>query len=118
MTGTTNGDRNKGFGRHKALGVGQARPTGGQMAVDIANSVTWAFAGNGNEMSAPTLGYSLTQPLLFKAGRKIALENLTQAERSVLYDVRRLARYRQTLFVTVTSAYLTLIRQPDGLQQP
>lgn len=97
------------------FGVSQALPTGGQVAVDIANSVTWVFAGNGSEVSAPTLGYSVTQPLLFRAGRKIALEPLTQAERDVLYSARTLARFRQTLFVQVTTAYLSLMNQKQGI---
>lgn len=100
---------------NKSFGLSQALPTGGQIAVDIANSVTWAFAGNGSQESAPSLGYSLTQPLLFQAGRKIALENLTQAERQVLYNVRTLARFRQQLFVTVTAAYLQLMQQQQAI---
>lgn len=91
------------------FGISQALPTGGQIAVDIANSVTWVFSGNGSQSSAPSLGYSLTQPLLFQAGRKIALESLTQSERSVLYDVRTLARFRQSLFTQITTGYLNLL---------
>ena len=111
VTGSTNADGNGSLGLRKTFGLSQALPTGGQVAVDIANSVTWTFAGNGNQTSAPSLGYSLTQPLLFRAGRKIALENLTQAERNVLYSVRTLARYRQQLFTQVTAAYLSLLQR-------
>ena len=98
-----------------AFGVSQLLPTGGQIAVDIANSVTWVFAGNGSQSSAPSIGYSFTQPLLFRAGRKIVLEALTQTERNVLYAARVLARYRQELFTQVTVAYLDLLRQRQGI---
>ena len=98
-----------------SFGVSQLLPTGGQIAVDIANSVTWVFAGNGSQSSAPSIGYSFTQPLLFRAGRKIVLEALTQTERNVLYAARVLARYRQTLFTQVTVAYLDLLRQRQGI---
>ena len=98
-----------------AFGVSQLLPTGGQIAVDIANSVTWVFAGNGAQSSAPSIGYSFTQPLLFRAGRKIVLEALTQTERNVLYAARVLARYRQTLFTQVTVSYLDLLRQRQGI---
>ena len=97
------------------FGISQTLPTGGQIAADIANSVTWVFSGNGSESSAPSIGYSLTQPLLFNAGRKIALESLTQNERSVLYSVRTLARFRQTLFTQVASSYLTLLQQRQNI---
>ncbi|MBC7968171.1 MAG: hypothetical protein H7Z17_19865, partial [Fuerstia sp.] len=87
------------------FGVSQLLPAGGQLAVELANTVTWAFGSNGSN-TAPSIGYSVTQPLLFKAGRKVALEPLTQAEREVLYDARTVARFRQTLFVQVSVAYL------------
>ncbi len=92
------------------FGVSQLLPAGGQLAVELANTVTWAFGQNGSN-TAPSIGYSVTQPLLFKAGRKIALEPLTQAEREVLYDARTVARFRQTLFVQVSVAYLSLLQQ-------
>ena len=98
-----------------SFGVSQLLPTGGQIAVDIANSVTWVFAGNGAQSSAPSIGYSFTQPLLFRAGRKIVLEALTQTERNVLYAARVLARFRQTLFTQVTVNYLNLLQQRQGI---
>ncbi|MFO1002591.1 MAG: TolC family protein [Planctomycetaceae bacterium] len=98
-----------------AFGVSQLLPTGGQIAVDIANSVTWVFAGNGSHASAPSIGYSFTQPLLFRAGRKIVLEALTQTERNVLYAARVLARFRQTLFTQVTVNYLNLLQQRQSI---
>ncbi|HQZ65155.1 MAG TPA: TolC family protein [Planctomycetaceae bacterium] len=92
------------------FGVSQNLAAGGQVAVEIANTVTWAFGQHGTN-PAPTIGYSVTQPLLFRAGRKIALEPLTQAERTVLYNARSLARFRQTLFVSVSASYLSLLNQ-------
>ena len=93
-----------------AFGVSQLLPAGGQMAVELANAVTWNF-GQGGSISAPLLGYSVTQPLMFQAGRKVVLEPLTQAERSVLYNARTMARFRQTLFVSVSTSYLNLLLQ-------
>ncbi len=92
------------------FGVSQLLPAGGQIAVEVANTVTWAF-GQPGSTPAPSIGYNITQPLLFNAGRKIALEPLTQAERQVLYDARTLARFRQTLFVQVSTSYLSLLQQ-------
>jgi len=99
----------------QSFGISQLLPTGGQIAVEIANSVTWVFTGNGSQVSAPTLGYSFTQPLLFNAGRKIVLEALTQAERDVLYQARTLARFRQTLFTQVTVNFLNLLQIRQGI---
>lgn len=94
----------------QSFGVSQLLPAGGQIAVEVANTVTWAF-GQPGSTPAPSIGYNITQPLLFNAGRKIALEPLTQAERQVLYDARTLARFRQTLFVNVSTNYLGLLQQ-------
>ena len=96
------------------FGVSQLLPTGGQMAVELANSVTWVF-GSGGGVSAPTLGYSVTQPLLFNAGRKVILEDLTQSERSVLYEARTVARFRQTIFADVATQYLSLVGRKQAI---
>ena len=98
----------------QTFGVSQLLPAGGQLAVELANTVTWNFGSNTSH-SAPLLGYSVTQPLLFKAGRKVALEPLTQAERSVLYSARTVARFRQTLFVSVARGYLLVLQQKQTI---
>jgi len=96
------------------FGVSQLLPSGGQWAVEIANNTLWMFAGPNQVATTSLLSYSLVQPLLFQAGRKIALENLTQAERDTLYAVRNLARFRQTFFVDVVGGgggFLAVLRQ-------
>ncbi len=110
VTSTTRGSGGTGGISTAAFGVSQLLPSGGQLAVEVANAVTWNF-GQGGGISAPLLGYSVTQPLMFQAGRKVVLEPLTQAERQVLYEARTLARFRQTLFVGVTTSYLNLLLQ-------
>lgn len=92
------------------LGLTQLLPAGGQIAVELANNTLWLFGG-GTSSSASTLAFSLTQPLLFQAGRKVVLEALTQAERNVLYSVRDLARFRQEQFTDTTTAFLGLQAQ-------
>ena len=81
-----------------AVGVSQLLPAGGQWAVELANNTVWLFSGGNQTNSASVLSYSLVQPLLINAGRKLVLENLTQSERTLLYQTRELARFRQQLF--------------------
>lgn len=83
------------------FGVRQVLPTGGQWALELANNTLWMFSGDNRTSSSSLLSYSLTQPLLLGAGRKIVLENLTQSERAVLYDIRTLARFRKIFFGNV-----------------
>jgi len=56
---------------------------------------------------------SVTQPLLRGAGRRIAQENLTQAERNVLYQIRSFNRYRQLFVVTIVNDYYRVLQQRD-----
>ena len=79
-------------------GASQILPTGGQWVVGLANNTLWLFSGGNNTTSQSLLTYSLIQPLLQGAGRKVILENLTFSERNVLYNTRILARYRKVFF--------------------
>lgn len=106
-----------------AIGVSQLLPAGGQWAVELANNTVWLFSGGNQTNSASILSYSLVQPLLINAGRKLVLENLTQAERSLLYQTRELARFRQQLFTDLvggggaggSTGYLGLIQATQGV---
>ncbi len=88
---------------NSAFGVSQYLPTGGQWAVELANNTLWLFSPNNQSSSASILSFSLTQPLLRGGGRKIAMENLTQTERNLLYAVRDLARFRKFLFTNTVA---------------
>ncbi|MCA8986671.1 MAG: TolC family protein, partial [Planctomycetaceae bacterium] len=104
--------------KNSSFGVSQLLPTGGQWAVQLANNTLWIFSGSSSGTnSASILSYQIVQPLLLNAGRKIALEGLTQAERDVLYAVRDLARFRKELFVdTVGGGYLGLLTQIQSIR--
>lgn len=91
------------------LGLTQRLSSGTQLSLEILNSITWRNGDvNGSPLSA---GWRITQPLLRQAGRKVVLEELTQTERNLLYGVRNVARFRQTLFTSVASDFLRLQQQ-------
>ena len=48
-------------------------------------------------------------------GRRVVMENLTQAERDLLYQIRDMARFRQTLFAVIATSYLRLQRQLQSI---
>ncbi len=81
--------------------------TGGDVIVNIANSMVWTFGGGGQTFSpTTTLGYGITQPFLRGAGRQIVLESLTRSERQLLANVRQLAFYQQGFYIGVlTGSY-------------
>ncbi|MFV0442285.1 MAG: TolC family protein [Planctomycetaceae bacterium] len=100
------------------FGVSQLLPAGGQIAFELANSTIWLF-GSDSTSSASSLSYSLVQPLLLGAGRKIVLETLTQTERNLLYTLRDLARFRQQFFTDVVGSnggYLGLLQTVQSIR--
>ena len=110
------GPNNVGVGA--TAGIRQILPAGGQMIIQLANSTLWLF-GPDATTSASTLSYSIVQPLLLGAGRKIVLEGLTQSERDLLYQIRTLARFRQQFFTDVTgggNGYLGLLLQIQAIR--
>ncbi|NNJ27244.1 hypothetical protein LzC2_33450 [Planctomycetes bacterium LzC2] len=86
------------------FGVSRLLPAGGQWAVELANNTLYVFGSGPDSASASVLSYSIVQPLLRGAGRKVTLEALTQTERNLLYAVRDLARFRKTFFADAATA--------------
>ena len=104
------------YGLSNGFGISQALPAGGQWAVELANNTLWLFGTGGSApSSASNLAFSLVQPLLFGAGRHVAMEGLTQAERNVLYQTRTLARFRRSFFADTASSYLQILQQRQSV---
>ncbi|MBR5162233.1 MAG: TolC family protein, partial [Thermoguttaceae bacterium] len=84
------------------LGFRKATAAGGTILAEIANNIVWTFGSDGSSHVGTTLfSYSLVKPLLQYAGRAYALENLTQAERNLLANVRRMEQFRQGFYISV-----------------
>ena len=87
--------------------------TAGEAVVGLVNSVVWQFAGPDQYANVSVLNFNLMQPLLRNAGRSIALETLTIAERALLSNLRRLQFYRQGFYLQVVFGG----NSPPGLQR-
>jgi len=86
--------------------------TAGELAVGFANAFVWQFAGDNTENAISILNFTLTQPLLRGAGRDVALEQLTIAERTLLANLRAFQRYRQGFYTQVALGQLG-VRGPN-----
>ena len=75
--------------------------TAGEVLIGFANSFTWDFTGSDASLGSSLANFSFVQPLLRGAGKKIALEQLTQAERRLLGNLRAYAQFRQGFFTQV-----------------
>ena len=109
--GAANGETNT-LSSFTSFGFRRNLAAGGQLLVDFANSLVYQYTGDGSRRFSSNLLVSLTQPLLRGAGRDIALEELTQAERNVLYEVRDFARFRKSFWADVAiqnGGYLDLL---------
>ncbi len=95
------------------LGFNQLLADGAQISTSIA--IDWArfLTGDPRTSLGSVLGASVTQPLLRGRGRRIVQENLTQAERDVLYQIRSFNRYRKTFVVSIVAAYYRVLQRRD-----
>ena len=73
----------------------------------------WArfLTGDPRTTLASVLRTTVTVPLLRGSGRDIVQEQLTQAERNALYQIRTFNRFRKTFVVTIVSAYYRVLQQ-------
>ena len=90
--------------------------TGGSLGVTIANDILRFYTGNPRSSATTLMSVNLLQPLLRGAGYKIVAENLTQAERNVVYEVRAFSQYQRTFAVDTVTAYFRLLQQKDTVR--
>src|SRR4030042_1648286 len=77
------------------IGFEQLLADGARISIDIAMDWTRFLNGDPRTSLASILSAEATQPLLRGRGREIVQENLTQAERDDLYQIRLVNRYRK-----------------------
>jgi len=95
------------------LGFNQVLADGAVISASIASSWLRFLTGDPGTTLGSILSATITQPLLRGSGRKIVQENLTQAERDVLYRIREFNRFRKKFVVTVLSRYYDSLQLVD-----
>jgi len=100
-----------------SFGISKMLATGADISVAITTNL-FRFISGGDPASTATsvLTASVVQPLLKGAGRQIALEELTQAERDMVYAIRDFVRFRKTLSVDIAKSYYDILQQKDQLE--
>jgi hypothetical protein len=89
--------------------------TGASLLVQLANQVVIDLGSSRPDVAVSNLSLSFLQPLFRGGGFAVNLENLTQAERNLLYGMRSYARFRKLFYVSV-SAGGDITNNPYGLQ--
>ncbi len=84
-----------------ALQMRKRFATAGELLVGFANAFVFELTGGNANLSTSLATFSLMQPLLRGAGKDVALEQLTSAERLLLANLRAYAQFRQGFFTLV-----------------
>lgn len=92
-----------------SLGARYLLKGGGAIALNLTNNFTRFLTGDVRELGTGALIGSFTQPLLRDFGTAIETENLLQAERDLLYQLRDFTRFRKTFAVRVASDYYSVL---------
>lgn len=99
------------------LGLSKMFATGADLSLDLTtNLMRNISSGDPEKTAASAISATLTQPLLKGAGKKVAMENLTQAERDMMYAIRDFIRYRRTFSVDIAKKYFEILKAKDRLK--
>ena len=72
------------------------------------------LSGDPRTVTSSQIGATFTRPLLRNAGYKADIENLTQSERDLLYQLRDFTRFRKDFSVQIASAYYGALGNRDA----
>ena len=107
---------NEAVGVESNIGFNRLLAGGTRISTELAAAWVDVLSGNLRGGMASILSATVTQPLLRGSDRKVVLENLTQAERDTLYQVRSFNRFRKTFVVSVISQYYGILQKHDTME--
>ena len=77
--------------------------SGGQLLVNLANSIVFEYSNKGVQVVTPNLTVSFVQPLLRGAWARNVTQGLSLQERDVLYNLRTFAEFRRQFYVSLVT---------------
>lgn len=112
-----NADRNdSAVGVESRIGFNRLLAGGTRISTELAGAWVDVLTGNLRSGLSSILSTTVTQPLLRGSDRRVVLENLTQAERDTLYQVRSFNRFRKKFVVSVISQYYAILQKHDAME--
>jgi len=99
-----------------SLGMQKLFATGASIGANVTLSWIDVLSGDARGGLSRILTVAATQPLLRGSDPNIVLENLTQAERDLLYQVRTFNRYRKKFVVSIIAQYYQVLQSYDQLE--
>jgi len=109
----TRNSADESVGSDAELGFNQLLATGAQISTSIA--IDWArfLTGDPRTSLGSVLSATVVQPLLRGSGRLVVQENLTQAERNALYQIRSFNHYRKTFVASIVEEYYSVLQRRE-----
>ena len=110
-----NGDEVSGVSTR--LVFGQLLRSGGRMSIGLANTLLHYYTGNANRAAFSEIFAEFSQPILRGFGAKNpAVENLTQAQRDVIYAIRDFGFFQDDFAANIVTEYFSLLTQKDVIR--
>ena len=106
----------EGIGGEADFGFERLLADGARIGTKVGIAWFSVLTGNVSGGLASILSATVIQPLLRGSNRKIVQENLTQAERNTLYQVRSFNRFRKTFVVGVITQYYWVLQNFDAVE--
>jgi outer membrane protein TolC len=98
------------------IGANQLLKTGATIGVNLAAAWVEVLTGNARSGFARIFSVAIEQPLLKGSDPNVVLENLTQAERDLLYQIRSFNRFRKKFVVSTITQYYLVLQAYDAAQ--
>ncbi len=99
------------------VGMSQLLKTGGALSVTLANDILRYYTGDPRRSAISLISVDVAQPLLRGFGHNnLAVENLTQSERNVIYAVRNYSFFQDQFAVEIINDYFDLLAQKEGIR--
>jgi outer membrane protein TolC len=115
-TGVDEITREKTINSNAGVGFNWLLRTGGRIAADFSTDFVRFVSNDSGWATSSALGATFTQPFLRGAGYRIAIENLTQAERNLLYALRDFTRFRKEFTVDIVANYYQVLQNRDRVR--
>ncbi len=115
--GTAAGSDREWFGSHDwRTSIKKTFFTGATISVGIAHDFTRFFTGASRPAGSSSMSFNIIQPLLNGAGKLVARESLTQAERNMIYNVRDFNRVEKEFAIQIITSYFRLLQSLDTVR--
>jgi outer membrane protein TolC len=86
----------------------------GRLSIAFTTDFLRFLSGGSGTATSSAVGATLSRPLLRNAGFKVEVENLTQAQRDLLYELRDFVRFRKDFSVQIASSYYGVLGNRDA----